>query len=82
MVKLLLMSREWNGAYLKSLMCVLSWGNVFTTRRDLNNSDIIVVTSEERLLSFDNMPNNDGATQWEDKMLVIWVQYEAFLHGS
>ena len=74
---------EWeNGAYLKSLMCVLSWGNIFTTRRDLDNCDIIVVTSEERLLSFDNMPNNHGATQWEDKMLVIRVQYEAFLHGS
>jgi len=63
-------------------MSVLSWGNVFTTRGDLNNSDIIVVTSEECLLSFDNMPNNDGATQWEDKMFIIRVKYKAFLDGS
>ena len=72
--------RRW--AYLKSLMCVLSWGNISTTRRDLDNSDIIVVASEESLLSFDNMSNDDGATQWEDKMLVIWMKYEAFLDGS
>ena len=63
-------------------MCVLTRGDIPTTRRDLNNSDIVVVTSEESLLSFDNMSNDDGATQWEDKMLVIRVQYEAFLHGS
>ena len=69
-------------AYLKSLMCVLSWGNIFTTGRDLNNSHIIIVTSEESLLSFDNMPNNDGATQWENKMLIIWMEYKAFLDGS
>jgi len=35
--------------------------------------------SQESLRSFNNMSNNYRGTQWENKVFIIWVEYQSLL---
>ena len=65
------------GPYLKSLVGVLTRGNVSAAWRDLDDGDVVVVSPEESLLPLDDVPDDHGAAQWEDQVLVVRVQDQA-----
>ena len=67
------------GLYLESLVGVLSWGNILPTRGDLDDGDIVVVASEEGLGSLDDVSDDNCGPKWENEVLIVWVEDEAFL---
>ena len=55
-------------------MCLLTTGNVFSRVWDCDHRDVVVVTSQEVLLSGNDVSNDDGGTEWEDDVLIVWVK--------
>ena len=55
-------------------MCLLTTGNVFSWVWDCDHRDVVVVTSQEVLLSGNDVSNDDGGAEWEDNVLIIWVK--------
>ena len=55
-------------------MCLLTTGNVFSRVWDCDHRDVVVVTSQEVLLSGNDVSNDDGGAKWEDDVLIVWVK--------
>ena len=60
--------------YLETHMCLLTTSEVFSRVWNRNDRDVVVVASEEVLLSGNDVSNDDGGAQWEDDVLVVWVK--------
>ena len=55
-------------------MCLLTTGNVFSRVWDCDHRDVVVVTSQEVLLSGNDVSNDDGGAKREDDVLIVWVK--------
>ena len=55
-------------------MCLLTTSNVFSRVWDRDHRDVVVVTSQEVLLSGNDVSNDDSGTEWEDDVLIVWVK--------
>ena len=55
-------------------MCLLTTGNVFSRVWDSDHRDVVVVTSQEVLLSGNDVSYDDGGAKWEDDVLIVWVK--------
>ena len=60
--------------YLESHVGLLSGGDVLSALGDGNDGDVVVVSSEEVLLPGDNVTDNDGGSEGEDDVFVVWVE--------
>ena len=63
-------------AYLETHMGLLTTGDVLARVWDRDNRNVVVMTSQEVLLSWDNVSNDNSGTKWEDDVLIIWMQSE------
>ena len=55
-------------------MCLLTTGKVFSRVWDCDHRDVVVVTSQEVLFSRNDVSNDDGGTEWEYDVLIVWVK--------
>ena len=66
--------------HLEALVGLLAASNVLASVRDNHDGDLIVVAAKELLCSANNVSDNDGGAQREDKVLVIGVQDKSIVH--
>ena len=63
--------------YLETHVGLLATGNELSSVWNRNDWDIVVVASQEVLLSWNNVSNDDGGSKREDDVLVVRVQDES-----
>jgi hypothetical protein len=63
--------------YLETHVSLLTWSDVFSSLGDLDDTDIIIMTSEKLLSSWNNMSNDERSSKGVDNMFIIWVQNES-----
>ena len=63
-------------------MGVLTRGNIPSTWWNLDNSDIVVMASEESLCPVDDVSNDDSWSQWEDQVFIVGMEDQTFLDFS
>ena len=63
--------------YLETHVGLLTTGNELSSVWNRNDRDVVVVPSQEVLLSWNNVSNDDGGSKREDDVLVVRVQDES-----
>ena len=63
--------------YLETHVGLLATGNELSSVWNRNDRDVVVVPSQEVLLSWNNVSNDDGGSKREDDVLVVRVQDES-----
>ena len=66
--------------YLEALEGSLATGNVLSSVRDNDHRDLVVVPTEELLRPADDVSDNDGGSQRENDVLVVWMENQSFVH--
>ena len=60
--------------YLESHVGLLSRSDVLSALGDSDHGDVVIVSSEEVLLPGDDVTDDDGGSEWEDDVFVVWVE--------
>ena len=68
---------DWFDAYLESHVGLLTTGDVFSRFWNGYDGDVVVVAPEEVLLSGNDVSNDNGCSEGEDDVLVVWVEDQA-----